>query len=63
MDALFFKMILPVKYMETENAELNTLLVDLMQQNLIDARIVEKNSKKFYYEIKCMIMDVNPNTK
>jgi hypothetical protein len=43
-----------------EVSEIKEIFGDLMNNFYMnESQVVEKNAKKFYYEIECMIVDIN----
>lgn len=47
------------------NEKENAFFTKLIENNSIfnESQIIEKNSKKFYYEIECIILDINKKRK
>jgi hypothetical protein len=67
---VYFKMIIPMNSFDFEgksysNEKENAFITKLIENNSFfnESQIVEKNSKKFYYEIECMILDINRKKK
>lgn len=47
---------------DLNNREISNI-VDYFIEGVNESKIIEKNSRLFYYEIECMILDVNKRNK
>ena len=56
-----FKMVIP-SVNDNQNKKANDFFDDLLH-NFNESKIIEKNSKYFYYEVECKVLDINKITK
>ncbi len=57
-------MVVPINSEEDlKNKEISSIVDYYIEEGYDESYIIEKNSKKFYYEIECMILDVNKKIK
>jgi len=48
---------------DLKNKEIRSIVDYYIEEGYNESYIIEKNSKNFYYEIECMILDVNKKIK